>query len=206
MSNAYTRDMEELEGALLPVATKVVGRDNENSNVTSAAVVVQSVKTVYDYDAAIAREQELANESKVEAVVIPDNGTQPNYAGVSDDSKSTIERAEQTGKIRSAEERESIRRANLKVFSQNYNERNSIRLANQRAKERDRVGLAIENDRIAEQMALSEKAKAEDAKKQQLLPLQEQEQKPTGYEVKEYECGTYETKSYEVTEYKSIYD
>mmetsp|Transcript_4798 Transcript_4798/g.12317 ORF Transcript_4798/g.12317 Transcript_4798/m.12317 type:complete len:204 (-) Transcript_4798:2019-2630(-) len=203
MSNAHTRDMEELEGALLPVATEVVGNYNGDSNVTSAAVAYPFTATVSGYDDALDNEQGLARGGNFEAIVVPNNGDQPNYAGVSDDSRATIKRAERIGKIRSEEERESIRRANQKIHSQNEFHRDSIRRANQRAKERDREGLDTKIDHIAEQMAQSAKVKAENAKKQQ---QEEQEQKTTGYHVKEYECGTYETKAYEVAEYNSIYD
>ena len=197
MSNpANARDMEELEGALLPVATEVVNHNDPNV-FASTATVIPSVEAVFDYDTALRNEEE-------EAVVVPDNANQLNYAGVSDDSKTTVGRAQQSGRIRSEEEKEAIRKANRKVFAQNYHEQNSIKSANARAKQRDREGLQIQNDRIAEQMALS-KAKAKESEEQEQSQASNGYQ-PKGYQIKDYDCETYEIGSYEVTEYKSVYD
>ncbi len=199
MSNpTNARDMEELEGALLPVATEVVNQNDPNA-FASTATVIPSVEAVFDYDTALRNE-----EHQEEAVVVPDNANQLNYAGVSDDSKTTVGRAQQSGRIRSEEEKEAIRKANRKVFAQNYHEKNSIKSANAWAKQRDREGLQIQNDRIAEQMALS-KAKAKESKGQEQSQASNGYQ-PKGYQTKDYDCGSYEIGSYEVTEYKSVYD
>jgi hypothetical protein len=204
MPNAIIRDMEELEGALLlPVATEVVG-PNHNSKVASATVI-PSAEAFFDYDTALSNEQQRSREDDDEAVVVPDNGNQLNYAGVSDDSKSTVGRAQQTGKFRSEEELESIRKANRKVFSQNYHEKNNLKSANEWAKQRDREGLQMKNDHHIEEqnnMALSEISKAKEPPNQE----QQQPEKPKGYQIKEYDCGAYETGTYEVMEYKSVYD
>lgn len=202
MSIANNRDMEELEGALLPlpVATEVVLGSHQNSSVATG---IPSAEVVFDYNTALANEQQAREREREEplAVVVPDNGSQLNYAGVSDDSKSTVGRARQTGIIRSEEELESIRKAQRKVFSQNYHQKNSVKSANMRAKQRDLEGLQIQSNRIEEQVALSEeKPEAKEP------PRQEESQKPQGYQVKEYDCRTYETSTYDVMEYKSVYD
>lgn len=202
MSIANNRDMEELEGALLPlpVATEVVLGSHQNSSVATG---IPSAEVVFDYNTALANEQQAREREREEplAVVVPDNGSQLNYAGVSDDSKSTVGRAHQTGIIRSEEELESIRKAQRKVFSQNYHQKNSVKSANMRAKQRDLEGLQIQSNRIEEQVALSEeKPEAKEP------PRQEESQKPQGYQVKEYDCRTYETSTYDVMEYKSVYD
>jgi hypothetical protein len=205
MSNEITKDMEELEGVLLlPVATEVVG-PNQNSNAASATLI-PSAEAVFDYDAAVVNEQKGSREDNGdEAVVVPDNGNQLNFAGVSDDSKSTVGKAQQTGKIRSEEELESIRKANRKVFSQNYHEKNDFKSANEYAKQRDREGLQMKSDNYVEEQTNVAKEPPKQAQQQQ------KPQKPKGYQVKEYDCGAYETGAYEtstykVTEYKSVYD
>lgn len=201
MSNPVNaRDMEELEGALLPVATEVVNQSDPNAY-ASTATVIPSVEAVFDYDTALRNEQ----QQEEEAVVVPDNANQLNYAGVSDDSKTTVGRAQQSGRIRSEEEKEAIRKANRKVYAQNYHEQNSIKSANERAKQRDREGLQIQNDRIAEQMALA-KAKAKESKEQEQQSQASTGYQPKGYQIKDYDCGSYEIGTYEVTEYKSVYD
>ena len=194
MPNTNTRDIEELEGTLLPVATAVVNPNDPNA-VASTATVIPSVEAVFDYGTALRNEQQ-----EEVAVVIPDNANQLNYAGVSDDSKSTVGRAEQTGRIRSEEEKEAIRKANRKVFAQNYHEQNAFKSANEYAKQRDREGIQISNE-------LSEKEMA--AVKAPPKQQQQQQEKPPaskGYQIKDYDCGTYEISDYEVTEYKSVYD
>lgn len=193
--------MEELEGALLlPVATEVVG-PNQNSNVASATVI-PSAEAIFDYGTALANEQERSREDNGdEAVVVPDNGNQLNFAGVSDDSKSTVGMAQQTGKIRSEEELESIRKANRKIFSRNYHEKNDFKRANEWAKQCDREGLQMQNDHQVEEQTIMAKEPPKEEQQQQQEP-----EKSNGYQVKEYDCGAYETGSYEVTEYKSVYD
>jgi len=201
--------MEELQGALLPVATEVACQNNQNSSVTAtaSATVIPSVEAVFDYATALCNEQQQQAEESAsdEAVVVPDNANQLNYGGVSDDSKPTVSRAQMEGRIRSEEELESIRRANRKVHSQNYHEQNSFKSANQWAKLRDRQGLQITNDHIEEQLALSEKSK-KDSHPPPTAPKKEYEYEPKGYQIKEYDCGTYETNDYDITEYKSVYD
>lgn len=207
------RDMDELEGTLLiPMATQVIECDDRrsiNSNISMASAAVP-VTEVFDYDTAIAQEkqqqqrQQREEQEEVEATPIPDNSNQLNYAGVSDDSKTTVGKAEQTGKIRSEEELDYIRKANRKVNPHNYHEVNSVKTANQIAKQRDRQGLQVRNDHI--RTAFTENALPESLRREE--PKEEQQKKPkkTGYQVKEYDCGLYETNSYEVKEYKSVYD
>lgn len=192
------RDMDELEAVLLPVAT-AVDDQNQNSNVASIAVV-PSTETYFDYDLALAQD----GQALEDAVAIPDNGNERNYAGVSDDSKNMVGRAQQTGKIRSEEELESIRRANGKIFSQNYHQQYNVKAANEWAKQRDREGLQMKNNYEQEQRIASEKAKANELSKQKQQQLKNTQGQ--AYQIKDYDCGSYETNEYKVAEYKSVYD
>jgi len=192
------RDMDELEAVLLPVAT-AVDDQHQNSNVASIAVV-PSTETYFDYDLALAQD----GQALEDAVAIPDNGNERNYAGVSDDSKNMVGRAQQTGKIRSEEELESIRRANGKIFSQNYHQQYNVKAANEWAKQRDREGLQMKNNHEQEQRIASEKAKAKELSKQKQQQLKNTQGQ--AYQIKDYDCGSYETNEYKVAEYKSVYD
>lgn len=201
------RDMDELEGTLLPVATEVLecGPGNELIPVTTQ---------VFDYDMGIAsvqqqQQQQQAEEQVLkEAIPIPNNANGLNYAGVSDDSKTTVGKAKQTGIIRSEEELECIRKNKSKIIPRNYHEENAFKSANNRAKHRDREGLEVKNDHLGS--AFTEKQlpeKLQSNKKDE----EESDKKPEnpadkGYQVKEYDCTTYDTSDYKVTEYKSIYD
>merc|ERR1712137_815782 len=153
------------------------------------------------YDTALQNEYRLQEE---EAVAIPDNGTTLNYAGVSDDSKSAVSRAARSGKISSEEEIQSIRKANRKVFSQNYFEEKSFKAANETAKQRDREGLQIQNDHIEEQLAQAKAANV--APKQPGASQQSKGYQTKGYQISDYNCGSYQIGDYEISEYKSVYD
>lgn len=196
------RDVDELEGTLLPVATEV-------SECSSGNHVVPTTTQVFDYDAAIVhKHQQLQQEEEeLEAIVIPDNANQLNYAGVSDDSRTTVSKAERTGRIRSEEELEYIRKNNSKIFSQNYHETNAYKSANARAKQRDKEGLEVKNDHLESRFTkikLTEKLQSSRDKEENARKSEKPIQK--GYQVKEYDCGAYDTSEYEVKEYKSIYD
>lgn len=195
------REMDELEGSLLPVATEVVERGPGNT-------VIPTMTRVFEYDAADQVQRE--GDDLEEAIVVPDNGSQLNYAGVSDDSKTTVGKAGQTGKIRSEEELEIIRKNRRKIYAQNYHQVNSFKAANARAKERDREGLQVKDDRLRSDFT-EEKLPETLREKLQLdgtadgKSNKEQPAEP-GYQVSDYDCGNYETNDYDVTEYKSVYD
>lgn len=195
------REMDELEGSLLPVATEVVECGPGNT-------VIPTTTQVFEYDAA---EQEQWGEGELrEAIVVPGNGNQLNYAGVSDDSKTTVGKAGQTGKIRSEEELETIRKNRQRIYAQNYHEENAFKAANARAKERDREGLQVKDDRLRSDFT-EEKLPETLRKKLQLDGTSDgksnkDQATKLGYQVSEYDCGNYETGDYEVTEYKSVYD
>lgn len=195
------REMDELEGSLLPVATEVVECGPGNT-------VIPTTTQVFEYDAA---EQEQWGEGELrEAIVVPGNGNQLNYAGVSDDSKTTVGKAGQTGKIRSEEELETIRKNRQRIYAQNYHEENAFKAANARAKERDREGLQVKDDRLRSDFT-EEKLPETLRKKLQLDGTSDgksnkEQAAKLGYQVSEYDCGNYETGDYEVTEYKSVYD
>lgn len=211
MSNptaTMTRDIDELEGTLLPVATQVVECCNNTNNNISLAEAAVPVTEIFDYDVAIAEEERLKEqeENEIEAITIPDNGTQHNYAGVSDDSRTAVGNAERVGRFKSEEELDAIRKAKQRIFPHNYHEENSIKKANETAMRRDREGLQIKDDHL--DSGVSSLSKTNDKSDKEIMRNQQQKQKPraSGYQVKEYDVDSYDTKGYDVTEYKSVYD
>mmetsp|Transcript_18037 Transcript_18037/g.20845 ORF Transcript_18037/g.20845 Transcript_18037/m.20845 type:complete len:211 (+) Transcript_18037:90-722(+) len=210
MSNPKTtmsRDIDEVEGTLLPVATQVVECCNNTNNNTSMAEAEAAVPVTetFNYDVTIAEEERLKEQEQeehvIEAITIPDNGTQHNYAGVSDDSRNAVGNAERVGRFKSEEELDAIRIAKQRIFPQNYHEENSIKKANETAMRRDREGLQVIDDHLDSRVSSSSKTN-------EIMRNQQQEQKPraSGYQVKEYDVVSYDTKGYDVTEYKSVYD
>ena len=154
---------------------------------------------------------------------------------IADDSSTTVRQSTHIGVIQSEQEKDAIRRANRKVYSQTYHEQASIETANQIAKLRDREGLEVRHDNTVSSEYVQDTTatpKTEGAHQKQ----QEQQQQQTkttnvppshrstaaaaavagatgtssrgrgGYQIREYEIGSYETKSYNVKEYKSVYD
>lgn len=194
------RDMEELEGTLLPVATAVSERGPGNG-------AIPAITQAFDYDEAISNEQQqqLAEEEFNEAFPIPDNANQRNFAGVSDDSKTAVGKADLIGKIRCEEELEIIRNNRRKIHSRNYFEANAYKSANERAKQRDREGLEVKDDRIGLSFAKNTLPEKVETSTEKYANNSETASK-SGYHVKEYECMTYDTNEYSVSEYKSIYD
>jgi hypothetical protein len=199
-----TRDMDELEGTLLPVATQVVECDSNNKESMMAEASIPATE-FFDYDAAIAKEEQQEQEQQeIEAIPIPDNGgMKHNYSGVSDDSRTAISSAERNGIQRSEEELEAIRRNKQRIFPHNYHEHNTMKAANEYALHRDREGLQVKDDHIDSDFILPKKTEEEEE-----IQNQKQNQKPkvSGYQVREYDTGSYDTKSYDVNEYKSVYD
>jgi hypothetical protein len=197
-TSIMARDVDELEGTLLPVATQVVECNSNNHKSSMMAEASIPVTEFFDYDAAIAKEeQEQEQQQEIEAIPIPDNGgtTKHNYA-----ERTAISSAERTGIQRSEEELEAIRRNKQRIFPHNYHEQNTIKTANEYALRRDREGLEVKDDHLESAFTLPKKETNEEEEKQKQKP------KTSGYQVRDYDVGSYDTKSYDVNEYKSVYD
>jgi len=201
------RDMDELEGTLLPMATQVLADSSSNSNNRNTnanafvATVIPSIEQMFDYDLALAADEQQFED--IQAIAVPDNANQLNYAGVSDDSKTAVGKAQQSGAIRCEEELESIRNANRKIFAHNYHEKNSVKTANERAKQRVSEGFQMREDVFSSYSAAASNTNAKERTEETKT---EQQPRQKGYQIKDYDCGVYETSHYEVTEYKSVYD
>merc|ERR1711935_1079403 len=116
---------------------------------TYGTATAASAEVVFDYDFAIKREEEENQDFVEEAYAIPDNANQNNYAGVSDDSRPVVKKAEQIGLYKKEQEMEAIRKGKQRIFSHHYNEVNSVKKANEVALQRDREGLQIQDDHIS---------------------------------------------------------
>mmetsp|Transcript_6430 Transcript_6430/g.16345 ORF Transcript_6430/g.16345 Transcript_6430/m.16345 type:complete len:280 (-) Transcript_6430:77-916(-) len=146
---------------------------------------------------------------------------------IADDSSTTVRHSTHIGVIQSEQEKDAIRQANRKVYSQTYHEKASIETANQVAKLRDREGLEVRHNNQMEHQLNNTSAQQDTIDQRQQRQQQQRQTKTTastsnrstpadtgarhgggggGYQIREYEIGGYETKSYNVKEYKSVYD
>lgn len=184
------RDEDELEGALLPVATQI----EEEPNSANPAVPIAH----FDYDTAIAVEQQQQEQENI-AYTIPQN----EKAAVSDDSRSRVKLAQSKGLIAAEEEKEAIRNTNRKVFSKDYFSKQAVQAANQNAKLRNAQGLQV----IEKLPSINNELGRSQEKIKKEVPEKQGVYKVGGYEVKEYNTETdYQTSDYEVQEYRSVYD
>lgn len=195
LSARAPRDEDELEGALLPVATQI---PEETCNTLNPAVPIAD----FDYETAITVEQQQQQENV--AFTIPQN----ERAAVADDSRSRIKFAESKGLIASEAEKEAIRNGTRNVFSKDYFSKQAIQAANHNAKLRNSQGLQV-SDKPPTSLPGEP-----DSRKENATQLERSSNSGNsgykvggGYEVKEYSFGTnYETSDYEVREYRSVYD
>lgn len=217
----------------LPVATRVVDSGNDcdmNDNEMAVAetqltaVAALPVET-FNYDDAITAEQN--TEQQQVAYYVPGGidtleAEAPRSAAIADDSSQRVRYSTQIGVIRSEEELDAIRKANLKVYSQTYNESVGVQNANENAKRRDREGLQVHshgnsttansssssssyshsNDNVTYNAVRSRPGSSSAAARNATTTTSS-----NGYRTMEYKIGdTYETKPYNVSEYKSVYD
>jgi hypothetical protein len=198
----FVRDEEELEGALLPVATHIQ-IDEEPLPVAFAAVSMSQ----FEYDAALAAEQQ---EEEQIAYSIPQNDRD----AIADDSRSRVKLAQRTGLIASEQEREAISRANRKVFAHDFHAQEAVRAANHIARQKDRKGqanlnnLAKRKNQIGLEGTPPQQAREEEINvpASETTKPKEQGYKVGGYQVHEYGTTDYEASDYQTSEYKSVYD
>lgn len=182
------RDEDELEGALLPVATRI---EDQPQPTTNLAIPIAH----FEYDTAIAVERQQENI----AYALPNEKA----TAIADDSRSRVKFAEQKGLIAAEAEKEAVRNLNRNCFSKEYHAKAAVQIANQYAKNRDGQGFQTTGKPPA---ADKEKPRSHDKSNKQGAP-KNQDYKGGGYEVKEYTCGNdYETSDYDIQEYRSVYD
>jgi hypothetical protein len=210
MSNPVTaqilRDEEELEATLLPVATPL---DEGNQHANAAATLTALPVDYFNYDTALAEEV----QQELVAPALPER-----YDGTIFDEQDSqrVKVAQRSGLIAAQEEKEAIRKADLRGYAQSYHEHNRIQTANKNAKQRDQQGLQMRNDQ-QEQERL---ARYHAQKEQETFNLQIQQESSNsssknpssgytvggGYQTSEYQVGSYDTSDYQVSQYKSMYD
>jgi len=200
-----------------------IHRNSDTLSTPAAEIAVLLPATsefVFDYndDAVIQLQQQQQEEEDlmIEAIPIPDNATKLNYAGVSDDSRSSVNNAKQIGRYKSKKELDAIRKAKERIIPHNYYKENSIKKANEIALRRDREGL-LQARRNNDDHRLSNNNSAilfsSSTTKSNKKDNDEEEGKKkssgassSGYQIKEYKVSSYDTKNYDVTKYKSVYD
>lgn len=216
------RDSDELEGALLPVATAVGGDGIDVGGGVSAAP-----QSTFEYGTAIAIEQQqlLVQPPRVEqqheeqiAYNVPPTGSTYSSA-ITDDSRTRVRQAQNVGLMASEQEKEAIRRANTNVFAKGYHTEVAIKEANEVAQARARSDHY--HDLLQQQMATTsasltsggdEDCDSSSSKRKTKKDKEQQQggggyKEGGGYEVNEYQFGTdYDVSEYKMSEYKSVYD
>ena len=219
------RNREELDGTLLlPVATHVpvMAADGLNMNITTdappilaTATVVPSTEMMFEYDdAAMAKEDRLQkqdgegdedeNALLAEGIVLPENNygaTQHNYAGVSDDSRQNVRKANTAAVLKSHEELNAIRQAKQRIVPHQHHDNWTMQHANKNAQRRDREGLQIHNDHIGERKSAPVPPAAPPT-----TTRNPPSRSNTGYHVHDYDVRAYDTNFYDVKDYNSVYD
>jgi hypothetical protein len=200
------RDEEDLEATLLPVATRL---DGNQANATTATALPLDY---FNYDTALAEEA----QHELIAPSLPER-----YDGtlIDEQDSQLVKVAQRSGLIAAAEEKEAIRKADLRGYAQSYHEQNRIQTANKNAKQRDRQGLQMKNDQ--QEQARLARYHAQKEEEEFTLQIQQESsrssssssKKPTsgykaggGYQTSDYQVESYDTKEYQVSQYKSVYD
>jgi hypothetical protein len=175
----YVRDLDELEGCLLPSAEAVLVEDTGLPEATASIATAQANRLVAPSLAPLGHDPQL--------------------------DKMLLAIAHHKGKMKSELEQAVIRAGNQEVFSKNYFQKEEIRLGNKRAGE---LNLLEEgwvrqlSDHVVEPSPLPAKAAPVPAP----APAPPQNSYGGEYQVSDYETGAYDTSDYEVQEYKSVYE
>ena len=196
--NKTERDIDELEGALLPPnsdvtfqTTQVVTENETGNNNTSIPVATAVPMNYFQYPTEIPKNEE--DIPFAPSLKTPDDSS-PEAQEREVSQKSRI--GSVLGKIYASEERDSIKKVSVQAQAKSYFEKQRIDQAGEIAKQRDREGMEVRDDKYFNPEAL------------QAIKKQDEEfvRKGGDYEVSEYETKEYVTKDYEVNDYKSVYD
>lgn len=179
------RDEEELEGALLPVASQIGG--------PSGATVSAAPIGRFEYGS-LAEVEEGEGQQEQVAYAIP----QASRDAIADDSMPAVKRAEVKGLIAAETEKEAIGKGERRIFAKNYYTQQAVENANRIARDRDGQGLQLPETSCSLPTLVDGPSET---------PTQKSGYKVGGYEVNEYQFGNdYETQDYAISEYKSVYD
>lgn len=183
------RDEEELEGALLPVASQIGG--------PSGAIVSAAPIGGFEYGSLVEVEEGEEQQEQV-AYAIP----QASRDAIADDSMPAIKRAEVKGLIAADTEKEAIGKGERRIFARDYYTQQAVENANRIARDRDGQGLQLPETSCSLPTLVD--GPSENPSE---TPTQKSGYKVGGYEVNEYQFGIdYETQDYAISEYKSVYD
>jgi hypothetical protein len=128
------RDEDELEGALLlPVATQVGGTGATNMGIPLA--VAATPIGCFDYDDVLVEEERCQQQQEQQAFYIP---TELSPSDHEMHERVGVARGQQMARIKNEEEREAIRQAQRKVYSQDFYAQLEAKNANVRARQTDR--------------------------------------------------------------------
>ena len=216
-ATAFTRDPDELEGTLLPVAHAVPFSETSAaaSSVTTpgggrspaAVPLVTSATPVsyfaYDDDNAAAVTTSCTPQVQDAPAVPLEPNNEYNEQQQERDLRLQIALAQRTGHQDNEAQREDIAKANRRVHAINYFTTKQVEQANQRAKrlsqEENQKGWQGPRNELSHVTAAAARKNTET------------NPKPKGtfgkdYEVREYDVKEYDTNEYQISEYKSMYD
>jgi hypothetical protein len=197
--NKAQRDIDELEGTLLPpsssgmlrTAQVVTEDDSNNQNDNSIPVATALPMDYFQYTAENSRNEE--NVPFAPSLATPEDSS-PEAQERAVSQKSRL--GSVMGKIYASEERDSIKRVSAQAQAKPYFEKQRIDIATEIAKRRNREGMEVRDDKYFNPEALQAIKKQDEAFVR----------KGGSYEVSEYDTKEYVTKDYEVSEYESVYD
>lgn len=224
---ATPRDVDELEGTLLPVA-QAVPLNMETTPVTThqqqrpheaTAIPVTSAAPIsyfaYDDDdddnvnGPNNNQNSRTQDQIQDALVIPLVGTFPSCNNEEAQQRQQFALAERTGRIDNDLQKQDIQKVNRKAYAMNYFTKKQMEEANRRAsrlsrQEQRQGGWKGPKSELANLQSVA----AATAAKSDNKDTQSKQAGTFGkeYDVKEYDVKDYDTNNYEISEYKSIYE
>lgn len=210
------RDLDELEGTLLPVAQAVPLGDAgapllvqpATASATSDVPVTSATPASYfSYDS-------LPNDNDddarvVDAPVIPIAGSTvpPSTAIEEAEQRAQLARGERYGRIDNDQQAQDIQKVNRQVHSMDYFNKKKLQEANRRAarlSQLEKSGPAPTNelDHVRPSSSLREKS----AVGSSTTTSAPQSTLGRDYETSEYDVKEYSTSDYQISEYKSVYE
>jgi hypothetical protein len=186
------RDVDELEGALLP-PTAVALDDSTCTEVAAATVAVEAfVYLAYEQDALTAEAD------------LPTAPSLPQYQSMSmrqQREQSAIAKGKRRGVIEADSEKEAIAKASRETYAKDWHAKRQVEAANAEARRRNKEGVQVGKDKYTTVGAATPCTGTKE--EEPAFPTSYND----GYHVQEYDVSEYKgADDYEVSEYKSVYD
>ena len=182
------RDIEELEGALLPPTAVPV--DESQPQLATAAVPVEAFIYTEEDDTMMTAQAD-----------IPTAPFLPMYQDNREEiEQQAIAKAKRRGKIEAESEKQAVGKVSRENYAKNYHAKQKVEVANLEARRRNKEGVHVTEDKYTVKRG------------EPTAPVEKEEYAfaasyAGGYKVVEYDVTEYNTSDdYKVSEYKSVYD